>query len=314
MSELELTVLQRANDELGHLAGVIVTDEMIVGLGGISNRAPTVVASANARDFEVRDAPGAVGLRGVIAVADAIWACGEYGQLAVSRDHGASWVVIETGTDACLFGLALAADGALWVVGDHGYAARILGTHVIRIDLGTTAKLTAVYAIRDELVVLGADGLVRRWRAGDQRALAIEAIACGAKTALTGLAITSKGTWLVVGDGGFIARSPDGQWYSRASSTVTGDLEAIATLPDGATVAVGDRGQIVISRDDGRTWRALACDLGLAHLWSITRFGGGVLIGGDRGLIVKLAPPGDVTWRDRGPALDVARSLDAVFA
>src|SRR6185436_19243540 len=55
-------------------------------------------------------------------------------------------------------------------------------------------------------------------------------------------------------------------------------------------------------------------DLGGAHLRSIARFGGGALIGGARGLIVKLAPPGDATWNERANAFGEARLLDEVFA
>src|SRR5436190_632771 len=84
------------------------------------------------------------------------------------------------------------------------------------------------------------------------------------------------------------SRSPDGQWYSRAQTGVEVDLEAIALLADGTLVVVGDRGQILISRDDARTWKSLPNDLGLAHLWSVERFGPGLLIGGDEGLVVKL--------------------------
>src|SRR6185312_12365399 len=65
---------------------------------------------------------------------------------------------------------------------------------------------------------------------------------------------------------------------------------------------VGDRGQILISSDDGRTWHPQPCQLA-AHLWSIARFGDGALIGGDGGAILRLAPAGDATWADRGDVL-----------
>src|SRR5262245_33786443 len=119
--DLELCVLSQVRDGRGYVAGFAVTDEMIVALGG-SSSAPLVMASSNGRDFVVRKTPKERGLRDGIAVADAVWVCGEFGQLAVSRDHGGSWKLLETGAAGCLFGLALGADGALWVVGDEGYA------------------------------------------------------------------------------------------------------------------------------------------------------------------------------------------------
>ncbi|MGE5184741.1 MAG: suppressor of fused domain protein, partial [Acidobacteriota bacterium] len=305
--ELELTVLQAPREDAGYVASFAITDRLILTAGGTSYRAPTVLASSNARHFEPRTTPRRLGLRALLAVGDGVWTCGEHGQLALSRDHGATWKLFETGTDACLFGLALAPDGAVWVVGGSGYTARVLGDRPERVELGTTTRLAAAYAVRDELIVLGGDGLVRRWRDGD-----VATVATGAKQPLTAFAQTRHGTWLVVGDGGFIARSPDGAWFSRATSGVEVDLEAIDVLADGRVVIVGDRGLVLVSSDDGRTWHAHDTAT-TAHLWSVRRFGGGALIGGDHGLVLKLAPPGDATWADRIDVFGSTRPRDAVF-
>src|SRR5438270_154612 len=144
-ADLVLSVLQASDDERGYVAGFAVTDQMIVALGGTSNRSPTVMASSDAKHFEPRETPRNLGLRDVLAVGDSIWACGEYGQLAVSRDHGGSWELLDTGTEGCLFALALGSDGAVWVVGEDGYAARVLGQKPRRIDLGTTTRFSSVY-------------------------------------------------------------------------------------------------------------------------------------------------------------------------
>lgn len=298
-AELVLSVLQRSDEARGYVAGLAVTDQMIVALGGTSSRSPIVMASSDARHFEPRPTPRNLGLRDILAVGDALWACGEYGQLAVSRDHGGHWQLLETGTQGCLFALTLGSDGAIWVVGEAGYAARVLGEAPRRVDVGTGAQLSSVYAVRDEIVMLGGDGLVLRWRDGKPTS-----VACGTTRPLTGLAITGKGTWVVVGDGGFVARSPDGTWYSRVTAGGDADLEAIGVLADGTIAIAGDRGQLLVSADDARTWRGVAHDLGPVHLWSIERFGGGVLIGGDGGLIARLAPSGDATWRERTQGFD----------
>ena len=97
---------------------------------------------------------------------------------------------------------------------------------------------------------------------------------------LTALLVTKSGSWIVVGDGGFIARSPDGAWFSRVRLDVTADLEAIGACGDGPLVCVGDRGTVIVSRDDGRSWTPFATALD-THLWSVEKFGSGVLIGGD---------------------------------
>jgi tetratricopeptide (TPR) repeat protein len=301
-AELVLSVLQPSDAARGYVASLAVTDQMIVALGGTSSQSPIVMASPDARHFQLRPTPRNLGLRDILAVGDALWACGEYGQLAVSRDHGEHWQLLETGTQGCLFALTLGSDGAIWVVGEAGYAAGVLGEVPRRIDVGTGTQLSSVHAVRDEIVMLGGDGVVLRWRDGQATS-----VACGTTRALTGLAITGKGTWVVVGDGGFVARSPDGTWYSRVTAGGDADLEAIGVLSDGTIAIAGEHGQLLVSADDARTWRGVAHDLGPVHLWSIERFGGGVLIGGDGGLIARLAPSGDATWRERtqgfgGPA------------
>ena len=305
--ELELTVLHAAREDLGYVASFAVTDRLILTAGGTTHHKPMVLASSNARHFEPRTTPRQLGLRDLLAVGDGVWTCGEHGQLALSRDQGATWKLFDTGTDACLFGLALATDGAVWVVGGGGYAARVLGERPERADFATSARLAAAYAMRDELVVLCGDGNIRRWRDGE-----VTAIATGAKRPLTAFTQTRLGTWLVVGDGGFISRSPDGAWFSRVASGVDVDLEAIEVIADGRVVAVGDHGIVLLSSDDGRTWKTFDAAT-TSHLWSVARFGGGVLIGGDDGLVMKLAPQGDATWHDRVDVFGRSRPHDAVF-
>jgi len=307
MGDLELSVVSAPSPDRGFVAAFAITDQVIVALGGAGD--PFVAASSNVQHFAIRRSPRAQGLRDALALADQVWACGEYGQLAVTRDHGDTWTRLATGTDSCLFSLALGTDGALWVVGDHGYVARVLGDRPQRIDFGTTDRHSAVFAVRDDIVALGFDGKLRRWR--DGKATTINT---GATRPLTWLTVSPKGTWLVVGDGGFVARSPDGQWFSRVAVTTDADLEAIHAMGDGTLVVVGARGTILISSDEGRTWKPYEHTLGDVHLWSIERFGGGILIGGDGGLIVKLAPPGDATWAGRIDLFAGEAKLDAVFA
>jgi len=306
--ELELTVLHDAGEGVGYVASFAVTDQLLVATGGTSSRHPFVFGSSNARHFELLETPRELGLRDILAVGDALWLCGEYGQLACSRDGGKSWKAFDTGTDACLFALALAPDGAVWVVGDQGYAGRVLGDRTSLLDFGTTARLASIHVVHGEIVVLGGDGNVFRWREGG-----VTTAATGATKPLTSLTVTKHGTWVLTGDGGFVACSPDGSWFTRVRANVDVDLEAVATLADGRVVAVGDRGIVLVSADDGRTWRTLDAKLS-AHLWSVERFGGGALIGGDDGLVLKLAPPGDATWADRVNVYGGAKPLDVVFA
>ena len=195
----------------------------------------------------------------------------------------------------------------MWVVGDHGFAMRIVGgpdaAHRYRDD-GEAHRRARV---RDEMVLLGFDGSLRRWKNGR-----VTLAQTGTARSINALKITKRGTWIVVGDGGFVARSPDGAWWTRVKTEVDADLEAIALFGE-RIVIVGDRGQILISGDDGRTWQIQPSELA-AHLWSVAPFGDGLLIGGDDGLIAKLAPPGDRTWEDRVNVFGGAKALDLEFA
>ncbi len=310
MADLVLSVVQEPSDDVGALAGLAIGDGMIVAVGGSTDASSTVLASSNARDFETRTTPHPHGLRAVFVGTDAVWTCGEGGLLAVSRDHGGSWTALATGTTGGLYGLACAPDGAVWVVGEAGFAGRLArGAEVVeRIALGTTARLTAVHAAKTEVVILGGDGKLRRWREG-----AVTEVATGSDRAVTGLAIT-RGSWIVVGDGGFIGRSPDGAWWSRVKveAAVGADLAALTALAGGELVAAGARGTILVSRDDGRTWTAVASEI-TADLWSAAPLGAGALIGGDEGLLAKLAPAGDDAWADHADIFGRAQPLDAAF-
>ncbi|MEO6776992.1 MAG: suppressor of fused domain protein [Kofleriaceae bacterium] len=304
--ELELTVVQPPTD-LGFIAAFAITDQMIHIAGGTSERVPTLLASSNARHFERQRAPRDLGLRDVVVQGEVVWVCGEYGQLAVSRDRGTTWRLFDTATELCLHALALASDGAMWVVGDGGFAARVVADQLERLELGTAMRFTAVKPIRDEMVLLGYDGMLRRWKAGE-----VTIAATGTAKPINALQRTKRGTWIVAGDAGFIARSPDGAWWTRVKTEADVDLEAI-TLYGDRIVIVGDRGQILISGDDGRTWQHQPSDLAV-HLWAVAPFGDGMLIGGDDGLIAKLAPPGDRTWEDRVNVFGGAKPLDLQFA
>src|SRR3982750_550620 len=113
--ELELAVVHEGSGDTGYVSGFAVTDQLLIAVGGTTSQSPIVLASSNARHFEPRSTPREFGLRAVLAVGDAVWTCGEYGQLAVSRDHGGTWMLVDAGTEACLYSLALGVDGAIWV-------------------------------------------------------------------------------------------------------------------------------------------------------------------------------------------------------
>lgn len=292
-AELEVSVVnaERAS-RLGYVAHVAVDAGAgaALAVGGTSSDRPTVLASADARRFSRRRTPRRLGLRAALAHGGAWWTCGEYGQLARSSDRGATWAIVPTATNACLYALAQVGDD-VWVAGDRGYCARVRDGMSTPVDIGTSDALVAIAAHAGAVVLLGRHGAIYRWSAGaGPSGGAVAQVATGATAALAALAITRRGTWIAVGDGGFITRSPDGAWFSRAASGTGVDLEAIAVLADGRVAVVGDRGYVALSADEGRSWRAVPAGTS-AHLWSIARCGDGALIGGDAGWIARLAAP-----------------------
>jgi photosystem II stability/assembly factor-like uncharacterized protein len=274
LGELELRVVRR-DEGGGYVAGFAVTSHAVVAVGGHSRQRSAVLASSDATHFVERATPRPSGLHDALVVGDALWVCGEDGQLAHSRDQGDTWTVLDTGTSHCLFSLALATDGAIWVVGARGYAARVLGELPHRVELGTEADLRAAHAVSTsaaapgELAVLDASGALRRWSDGR-----VTTIATGASKPLNALAITRHGTWIVVGDDGFLARSPDGARFSQVHLELPTSLQGVVALP-AAIVVVGCGGVVLVSHDDGHTWRPISHDLGPTHLRSVERLGAG---------------------------------------
>jgi hypothetical protein len=228
----------------------------------------------------------------VVAIANGeLWTCGPRGRLAVSHDQGATWIAVDAGVDVDLHGVTRARDGAMWVVGGQGFAARIVGERLERISMSTTADFTGVCAFEAEIIVLANDGTIRRCRDGR-----IDVVPTGATVPLTGIAVLRRGTLVVVGTGGLVMRSPDGAWFARGDSGVTHDLQAVVTTPDHRVIAVGAGGCVLVSDTDGRTWRVMTTP-GATPLRSVAASGSGVLIGGDGGLLLRLAPPDEVPAR-----------------
>jgi photosystem II stability/assembly factor-like uncharacterized protein/tetratricopeptide (TPR) repeat protein len=288
IADLELRVVHAAEAALGTVTALAASDALIVAaVGGARLR-----VAEDGRRFAPRHAPCAVGALRIAG--DRVWVCGDRGELAVSRDACASWQQIETGTRDPLSGLALAADGTLWVAGAGGYAACVRAGWLERVELGTAARLVAVDARGDELAVLGADGVVRRRRG--PRELAPLTTGGPARA----LAATPQGAWLVVGDEGFVARAEGAGPFARVACPVREALVAACALADGRIAIAGARGALLVSGDDGRSWRAASAG---EPIEALAASGRGVLLGGARGTVVWLAPAGEAPVAERSDAL-----------
>ena len=180
---------------------------------------------------------------------------------------------------AACSGSRSASDGAIWVVGEAGYAARVLGQRPRASRCRDRRRgWRASTRVRDEIVMLGGDGMVRAVARGQGRGRAVwrDHAADGARDHRQGhvgrgrrrrlrRALARRHVVLAGRRGGATS-------ISRRS----------ACCPTARLAIVGDRGQLLrVDRRRRGPGVAIANDVGLAHLWSIERFGGGALIGGD---------------------------------
>jgi len=86
--------------------------ERLVAVGG--QRVDVALLSEDhGRTWQALPSPGK-GLRGAWLDGDTLWVCGEYGFLACSRDGGASFTAVDTGSGGCLFGVAVDEQGVVW--------------------------------------------------------------------------------------------------------------------------------------------------------------------------------------------------------
>lgn len=161
------------------------------------------------------------------------------------------------------------ADGSLWVGGDDG----ILLT-------GTTRKLALVKGTgaKERVTCLAAVGdamFVGTNRAAAYLATRGKLAKCklATKGPMYGVAVTRTGGVVVVGDGaplgpgrktalGVALRSSDGGATFQPAKVPKGPpLNAVVALPDGTIVACGDKGTLLASTDDGRSFSAISHDL-----------------------------------------------------
>jgi photosystem II stability/assembly factor-like uncharacterized protein len=221
------------------------------------------------------------------------WAVGHDGVILHSTDGGASWErrfdgrndpqvadkpLLDVWFDAQGRGLAVGAFGLVLRSEDRGRSWR----HAE--DLMDNPKglhLNAIRALGQDLYIVGEQGLVLKRPAGAARFTAVATPYQGSFFGLAGddqrlVVFGLRGTALYSADGG-------GSWSSIATGTRTG-LVAGAVQADGALLLLSQGGQLLRSRDGGASFRQVEGVPAGPSAALLSLPGGGLLIGGPRGL------------------------------
>lgn len=226
-----------------------------------------------------------------------LWAAGESGFVGYSTDGGKQYRALTGPGSGCVRALAHAA-GTIWIGGDNGYLARCSnGKSFTRVN-GINYTINGMTATPRGLLIASNAGLYLLER-GKPR-----------KLGLTGpverAIITSLGTVLVAGAANTIHRSVDGgATFRRAKlppfkqakrkgralpdddDDATDGMLAIAALPDGRLVATGDRGVVLASVDDGKTFQRLAQTITNRFVTVAQPFGDALYLAGAYGAILR---------------------------
>ena len=129
--------------------------ERLVAVGG--QRVDVALLSEDhGRTWQALPSPGK-GLRGAWLDGDTLWVCGEYGFLACSRDGGASFTAVDTGSGGCLFGVAVATVTAACPSGINAYimANRFRVGHALASGGILATTLVSVVTLWVVLLLLG---------------------------------------------------------------------------------------------------------------------------------------------------------------
>lgn len=285
------------NDSTVALCAAAAGDDILVMVGGLGLN--TILSTRNGAKWTLHKTRGR-GLRAIHIEGKDVWIAGEWGVVAHTTTAFKKLRELDVPTSDCMFGVARASDGQLWMCGDNGFLARSPDDEsVIKVG-GVKKRVSKVVDTEHGLLVASHSGLYRIVNNKPKK------LALSAK--LDNVIVTKAGTILAIGGGNVVHRSADGGktfkkakvpaftknkskygklrsgWWSSGGS----DLSVITVLADGRILVAGDGGVILASCDDGLSWRRVPHDLSDRCLWAAASFGDEAFIGGENRLIVRL--------------------------
>lgn len=196
-------------------------------------------------------------------------------------------------------GIASDPTGILWAGGT--YAVRIAGTKAARVrQLGDDARVKAVVATPFGVLLLTFSGKTYLANGKDVTLKNLRA-----PGHLSGACVTPSRTALVVGSSGdwkgALYRSTDeARTFTEIRLPKCSPLLSVAALPDGRVIASGEEAALLVSHDDGRTFKVLKHKVGALRsaklatgkpfgIKCLCTHGDAIYAGGPSGVLVKIA-------------------------
>jgi photosystem II stability/assembly factor-like uncharacterized protein len=224
------------------------------------------------------------------ALGEHLWIVGQNGALLSSLDAGATWAREELPARSNLQSVAVSDQGRQVVVGNQGHLWTRQGQEpwqsqeLVVSDLA--GKLLSVSFINGHFWAVGEMGALFR---GDADATHWEPMGDGDDVTFNSIRAGVDGDLWITAEFGRLLRSRDGglTW----STQELGSESMRALVFDGRTgVAVGNQGQVFISRDGGDSWQAVNA-FTPEHLFDVTVHDGEWLTTGDRGALFRSRTP-----------------------
>ncbi len=247
-------------------------------------------------DMYTLDLPGKSpgrGVRSACLTTKSLWVVGEYGFVARSDDGGNSWEELDAKCgNACLYSVIEDAQGWIWLGGDDGaLAVSKDGETFKRVKnkiKGTVRRMTHTPDGEVLLPTARPGGLYVIDQKGKISQTSLES-----EVYLNKAVFTPHDTLLVTGDRGTLLRSTDrGESFELVDvGHKDAHFETIELFADGRVVIAGSKGLILVSEDDGQSFEQIAHYLTGETLWAAVPCEEGMLLGGDRAVIVGLDIP-----------------------
>jgi serine/threonine protein kinase len=278
-------------------------------IAGVGGRLATIEED----HVRTRTAGPVIPLRAMGSMGGALVAVGEWGRILRERERGI--VEVDSPTDSGLAALIQIDEGRLIAIGDYGVMVDIRFDRASILESPTRSSLRSGVAEGDDLLMVGADGVIVRGQPGVFTVSRLEgagdlwsvsgtpsrAIAVGdaglalriegervvriddcSDVTLRSVITTSAGAW-AAGDDGRIVRIGEGCAEEHRGGPA---LHAIGVGPTGALIAGGDDGVVLVRGEDG-TWAREGVDVAGASVRCVWRNAREVVLCGTEGVLVR---------------------------